>query len=268
MFDKLVVMVTGASSGIGEALCDQLAAGGARLVLCARNKDALERVAESCRLKGADVLVVPTDVCVPDQCRAAVTEAIERFGALDVLINNAGVSMFARFTELEDLWPMRQTMEVNYFGAVYCTHYALPHLKKRGGRIVAVNSLTGLTGVPTRTGYAASKHAMRGFFDSLRIELATDGVTITSVYPGFVQTPVRERALGADGTAMGRDTHPDPKAMSAQQCARIILNATANRKRQVVMTAKGKLGPWLKLIAPGWLDRIARRTIENKASRK
>ena len=257
-----VVLVTGASAGIGEALALQLADRGCRLALAARGADALESVAEACRRRGAEAVAIPTDVADEAACRAFVGRAVEAFGRIDALVNNAGISMWARFDEMEDLEPLRRIMRVNYFGAVYGTHAALPHLKASRGRIVNVASLTGKTGVPTRTGYAASKHAMAGFFDSLRIELLDSGVTVTTAFPGFVATGVRRHAYGADGAPLGESPVKEDEVMTADECARLILDAADRRKREVVMTTAGKVGQWVKLVAPGLVDRIARRKIE------
>jgi short-subunit dehydrogenase len=189
-------------------------------------------------------------------------ETVAAFGRIDTLVNNAGATMWARFEDIADVSALARIMDVNYMGAVRCTHYALPHLRNARGRIVGIGSLTSLTGVPTRSGYAASKHAMRGFFDSLRIELADSGVTVTMVYPGFVATGIRENATGPDG----QPTHVDPvkasEVMSVEECARIAVAALVSRKREVVLTARGKMGVWLKLLAPGLVDRIARRAVE------
>jgi short-subunit dehydrogenase len=155
-------------------------------------------------------------------------------------------------------------MDVNYMGAVRCTHYALPHLKASRGRIAGIASLTALTGVPTRTGYAASKHAMRGFFDSLRIELAGSGVTVTMVYPGFVATGIRENATGPDGKPALLDPVDPAQVMSVDECARIAIAAIEGRRREAVLTARGKMALWLKLLAPALVDRIARRAIETR----
>lgn len=241
----------------------QLAAPGTRLALAARSADELVAAADACRARGAEALAVPTDVADEAQCRALVARTVDAFGRLDVLVNNAGISMWARFDELTSLAPLERIMQVNYFGTVYCTHAALPHLKATRGRIVNVLSLTGKTGVPTRSGYAASKHALVGFFDSLRIELAGTGVTVTNAFPGFVATGVRRHAAGPDGKPLGDADNPvrEERAMTPERCARHILAAAARRRREVVMTARGKVGPWLKLIAPGLVDALARRAI-------
>ena len=193
---------------------------------------------------------------------AIMSGAALAFGGIDVLVNNAGATMWARFEDIEDLSILANIMQVNYMGAVYCTHHALPHLRESKGRIVGVASLAGRTGVPTRTGYSASKHAMTGFFDSLRIELEGSGVTVTMIYPGFVATGIRENATGPDGKAIMVSPVKEGEVMSVEECARRIATAIARREREVVMTARGKIGLWLKLLAPSLIDRIAKRAIE------
>ncbi len=261
-FRDNAVIITGASSGIGRELALQLADQGAWLALAARNREKLGQVAESCRARGGRALVVPTDVSEQSQCRNLVERTVAEFGRVDMLVNNAGISMRAAFEDIEDLAPFENIMRVNYFGSMYCTMYALPHLKHSGGRIVGISSLTGKTGVPTRSAYAASKHAMAGFFDTLRIELAGGGVSVTMIYPGFVATRVRERALGTDGKPVSRSTARESAAMPVEKCAALILRAAAGRRRQLIMTLRGKLGQWLKLVAPGIVDGIARRAIQ------
>ena len=260
-FSDNVVMVTGASAGIGHQLALQLADQGARLVLAARTVKKLEGVADQCRQRGAQVLVVQTDVAQPLQCKNLIEETVKEYGCIDTLINNAGISMWARFEEIKDLSLMEEIMRVNYFGSMYCTYYALPYLKRSRGRIVGISSLTGKAGVPTRTVYAASKHAMAGFFDSLRIELADYGVSVTMIYPGFVATEVRKRAWGADGKPLEKSPLRETEVMTADSCAQFILKAAAQRKRELVMTRRGRLGLWLKLIAPRLVDRMACKAI-------
>ncbi len=257
-----VVAITGASKGIGAELARQLAAQGAKLVLAARNEKELEAVAEQCRKAGASVITVKADVAVERDCQAIVAGAVLAFGRLDTLVNNAGISMWARFEDIQDMSILERIMQVNYMGAVYCTHHALPHLRESKGRLVGVASLAGRTGVPTRTGYSASKHAMTGFFDSLRIELEGSGVTVTMIYPGFVATGIRENATGPDGKAILVSPVKEGEVMGVEECARRIATAIARREREVVMTARGKIGLWLKLLAPSLIDRIAKRAIE------
>jgi short-subunit dehydrogenase len=261
-FRENAVVLTGASRGIGREMAFQLADQGAWLALAAREAGTLEEVAAECRRRGARVVAIPADVGEEAQCAALVARAVEEFGRVDTLVNNAGIGMWARFDEVRDLSIFERILRVNYLGSVYCTWYALPHLKRTRGRIVGVSSLTGKTGVPTRSAYAASKHAMAGLFDSLRIELAGTGVTVTMVYPGFVATEIRERAFGADGKPLGASPVRESEVMAADTCARLILEAAARRRRELVMTRRGKIGMWLKVVAPGLVDRIARRAIE------
>lgn len=261
-FRENVVVITGASEGIGRELALQLAQQGAWLALAARDAAKLEAVAAECRARGARALAVPTDVADQAQCRALIDRAVQEFGRIDTLVNNAGVSMWARFDEVTDLEPFHKMMQVNYFGSLYCTHAALPHLKRTRGRIAGISSLTGRAGVPTRSGYAATKHAMAGFFDSLRIELADFGVTVTMVYPGFVSTAIRSHAFGPDGRMLESSPVRESEVMTPEECARQTIQAMAGRRRELIMTMRGKVGAWIKLIAPGVVDRIARRAIE------
>ena len=260
MKDKVVV-ITGASKGIGAELARQLAAKGAKLVLAARDLEDLEKVAEQCRQAGGSATALRADVTADRDCAAIMSGAALAYGGIDVLVNNAGATMWARFEEIEDVSILERIMQVNYMGSVRCTKHALPYLRRSHGLLVGIASLTALTGVPTRSGYAASKHAMRGFFDSLRIELMGSGVDVTMIYPGFVDTGIRENATGPDGKAIG---HVPVRLdmMSVEECARITVAAIEARKREVVMTARGKMGAWLKLVAPGVVDRMAKRVIE------
>ena len=261
MKDKVVV-ITGASKGIGAELARQLAAKGARLVLAARHAKELEAVAAQCRERGGSAVTVRADVGVERDCAAIMSGAALAYGGIDVLVNNAGATMWARFEDIEDLSVLERIMRVNYMGAVYCTRHALPYLRASRGVLVGISSLAGRTGVPTRTGYSASKHAMTGFFDSLRIELDGSGVAVTMIYPGFVATGIRENATGPDGKPIGVSPVKEGEVMGVEECARRIVVAIERRSREVVMTARGKMGLWLKLIAPTLVDRIAKRAIQ------
>ena len=263
MTDHLnTTIITGASDGIGAEMARQLArklgAQGA-LVLAARNGDLLNTVAQQCTALGAQVLVVPTDVSVEAQCRHLVAQTVQRFGRVDALINNAGISAQALFSDVkaEDLGWYEQLMRINLWGSVWCTHAALPHLKASRGHIVAVSSLAGLVGVPGRTAYSASKFAMAGFFEALRTELRGAGVSVTTAYPGVVLTNIRSRGLNAAGQAAGSSGLKEDNAMTVEACARLILDGMAHRKREVVMTTKGKLGRFLKLLLPGVVEKMA-----------
>jgi short-subunit dehydrogenase len=260
-YEGKTVVVTGASVGIGRALCLALAPQRPRLVLASRDEAKLEEVAGECRALGAEALVVPTDVGVEAQCRALVARAVAQFGGLDVLVNNAGLSMWARLDELSDLSIYERIMRVNYLGCVWLTHAALPHLKRTRGQVVVIGSLLGLTGAPTRTGYAASKHALMGFYDSLRIELMGTGVDITMIAPDFVVTEIHKRSEGADGRPLGDTPMQESKIMTAEACAAMILHGMERRQRLVIGSLRGKLGRFVRLFAPGVIDRVAQRAI-------
>jgi len=255
-----VIIITGASTGIGAELARQLAAQGAKIALAARNKDKLNEVAKDC----PDSIVIPTDVTDPTQCQHLIDQTVEHYGRLDVLVNNAGRTMWALFEEIDDFDIYHQIMQLNYFGSVYCTKAALPHLKQSKGLITVISSLAGKTGVPTRTGYAASKHALVGFFDSLRIELMDTGVDVTLIYPGFVVSEIHKRAFGADGQPLGESPMQEDKIMTTAECARLIADAMKKRKRDVIMTTRGKIGMWLKLLMPSRIDKIAQKAIQDR----
>ena len=256
------IIITGASDGIGAEMARQLARRHglqAMLVLAARNANKLQSVAAECKALGARTLIMPTDVTDARQCTHLVDTTVRECGGLDILINNAGISAHALLEDVpaDKLGWYEQLMRVNLWGSVYCTHAALPHLKQTHGRIVAVSSLAGLVGVPGRTAYSASKFAMTGFFEALRTELKDSGVSVTLAYPGVVSTNIRHHGWNAQGETAGVSGLHEEQAMSTQECARLIIYAMVRRRREVVMTAKGKFGRWLKLLAPGLVDRMA-----------
>jgi short-subunit dehydrogenase len=261
-FKDNVVILTGASSGIGEAIAYQLADQGAWLSLAARRTAQLEHVAAECNKRGGRSIVVPTDLTNKAQCENLIQRTMHEFGRIDTLINNAGIGMWTMFENVQDLAMIEYIMRVNYLGSVYCTYYALPHLKKTRGRIIAVSSLAGKTGIPSRTGYAASKHALVGFFDSLRIEVAQYGISVTMTYPDFVASGARFRNLGGDGKPVTNAPPYASNTMTSETCAQLIIDAAAKRRREVYMSMRGKFGQWIKLILPGLIDRIAWKAIE------
>ncbi|HEY7357056.1 MAG TPA: SDR family oxidoreductase [Ktedonobacterales bacterium] len=248
LFKEQVVIITGASSGIGKELAYQLASQGAWLALAARSLDKLEAVAAECRQRGAKALVVQTDVTDEAQCQRLMARTIETYGRIDVLINNAGYGRPKRFEALPNLASLKAEMELNYYGVVHCTYYALPYLKQSKGRLVGVCSFDGQVGIPGTIGYNSAKHAMRGFLNTLRAELRGSGVSVTVLYLGAIRT---ERLV----EAMGANVNKIP-TMSPERCAALILRSAARRKRQLVMTLPGKLLVWLNLLAPALLDWI------------
>lgn len=262
-----VIIITGASDGIGAEMARQLAArhgAGLGLVLAARKQDMLDAVAGECAALGAQTLTVATDVGVQTQCVHLIDATIARFGHIDALINNAGRSAHALFEDVADLGWYEDLMRVNLWGSVWCTHAALPHLKAAKGSIVAVSSLAGLVGVPGRSAYGATKFAMTGFFESLRAELKGAGVSVTTAYPGVVATRIRHHGYNAQGGELGTSSLKEDNAMPVAECARLIIDGMAGRQREVVMTAKGKLGRFLKLIAPGMVENMALRAVSDE----
>jgi short-subunit dehydrogenase len=251
--------LTGASSGIGHRLALELAERGAWLVLAARNTAKLEQVRSECRAGGGRAFSVSTDVAQEAQCEALIKRTVGEYGRIDTLVNNAGIGLGGRFEELHDLTPAKDVMQVNFFGSLYCSYYALPYLKETKGRLVAISSLAGRFPAPNAAAYAASKHAMAGFFDSLRVELAGTGVSVTTIYPGWVATGISSRAMDVEGKPIGEISAHEKNAMTPEACARLIVKGIAERRREIVMTAQGKLGLWLRRLAPGLVDRVSRR---------
>lgn len=256
-FKEKTVVVTGASSGIGKALALRLADEGAWLALAARNAQRLEALAGECRQRGGRAIAVPTDVADEPQCRVLIQRTQEAYGHIAMLINNAGMDVVSTLDNLPDLHLFKQVMDVNFYGTVHCTYHALPYLKASSGRIVNISSLGGVLAIPFNTSYVASKYAINGFSDSIRMELTQTGVSVTLICPSWVVTEFHERYLDRDGQprgAAGRAIYTD-KMMTADRCAQIILKAARRRKRQILFSP-GLMGAFLKLIAPNLVDRI------------
>jgi short-subunit dehydrogenase len=269
-FRDQVVIVTGASAGIGKALAIQLASQGARVVIAARREERLQQIAEKCRLHGGDVLVIPTDVSNEIQCKNLVERTVQVFGRLDMLINNAGLAASALFDEFPDLKLFRQTVDVNLYGAVYCTYYALSYLKQAKGRIVAISSLGGIAAIPYNTPYCTSKYGLHGFYDSLRMELHPHGVSVTVICPWWVATEFHAAQLNKEGMPRGESRGKDyysSKTMTASRCAEITLHAAGKRKRMVLM-GPGILASWIKALAPGVLDWLSIKIFLEPAIRR
>ena len=260
-FTDKVIVVTGASEGIGRALCLALAPQRPRLVLAARNEGRLHELKTEVEGKGARALVVPTDVTREEACERLIRTTIEEWDCLDVLVNNAGADMWTLFEDVTDTSIFEKIMRLNYLGCVYCTYYALPYLKRARGLIVAVSSVAGLTGVPTQTGYAASKHALFGFFESLRIELEGTGVGVTIIAPDFVLSEIHRRSLGGDGKPLGKSPMQEGKIMTAERCAALIVGAMEKRQRLLLTSARAKLGRWVRMFSPRFIDYVAKKAV-------
>lgn len=250
-----VVIVTGASSGIGKALAVEAAGRGAKVVLAARNEAKLAQLMASLPGGEAQHLLVKTDVSIETECQHLIEETIKKYGRIDVLINNAGISMRALFAET-DLKVIKQLMDINFWGTVYCTKYALPLLLKSKGTVAGVSSIAGFKGLPGRTGYSASKFAMHGFLEALRIENLKKGLHVLIACPGFTASNIRNTALAADGAAQGESPRDEAGMMSAEEVAQSILKAVLKRKRTLVLSRQGKLTVLLNKIIPAKLDQM------------
>jgi NAD(P)-dependent dehydrogenase (short-subunit alcohol dehydrogenase family) len=229
-----VVLITGGSSGIGRAAALRLAGHGCKVAVAARNRAALEETARGCQEKGAEAIVVPTDATIAGECQHAVENTVTAFGGLDILICSAGISMRAHF-EGSNLGAMEQVMRVNFFGTLYATHFALPHVKKARGSLVAVSSLTGKLGIPSYSIYGASKFAIQGLYESLRLELMRDGVHVGVLSPGFVDTPLREHVLGPDGRLWTDPPPPPFRIWPVEACVNRLVRLFVRRKRQALL---------------------------------
>lgn len=251
-----VVVVTGASSGIGKALVYEAAGQQARIVMAARNLDEMQTIEQELKSSGTDVLSVRTDVTDEYACKSLIDRTIEHFGRIDVLINCAGISMRAKFQDME-LDVLRKVMDVNFWGTVYCTKYALPYLIETKGSVVGIISIAGFIGLPARTGYAASKFAVRGFLNTLRIENLKTGLHVLVAAPGFTASNIRKTALNASGNQQGESPRDEAGMMSAERCASIIFKGIRKRKREIIMTfVEGKLAVFLNKFIPAITDRL------------
>lgn len=254
MFRGKVVIITGASSGIGLATAREFANNGALLVLAARRSNLLKEIEDDLS-KITEVISVKADVSSETDCKYLIDKAIERFGKIDILVNNAGISMRALFKDL-DLKVIKELMDINFWGTVYCTKYALPWLLKSKGSVVGVISIAGFKGLPARTGYSASKFAIYGLLDTLRIEHLKDNLHVMIFAPGFTTSNIRFTALTADGSKQGETPRDESKMMSAEECAVKLLKGIKKRKAQVVLTPTGKLVVLLNKFFPRLVDKL------------
>ncbi len=266
MFRDKVAIITGASSGLGAALALELAKRGTHLALFARREAKLAETTERCRSWGVCARPVTGDVTQAEHCEHLIDAAITEFGQIDYLIANAGISMWARFDEVEDLGVFRKLMETNYLGLVYCVHSALPYLKASKGMLVGIASVQGKISVPLHTGYAASKHAGVGFLNALRMEV--DDVHILTVLPHWLQgTNLRQSAFGKDGEALGASSQRHNKeSISTKNCCNAILKAIIKQKRELVIPWKLRTLPWLQLIHPKIVEWLVKDKMKDQES--
>jgi NADP-dependent 3-hydroxy acid dehydrogenase YdfG len=254
-FNGKVVIITGASSGIGKECAFEFADNGASVVLAARQENELKKTEEEIKMHGGDAMSVKTDVRNIEDCKMLITKTLEKYKKIDVLINNAGISMRASFEDL-DLSVIKELMDTNFYGAVYCTKFALPYLLEQKGTIIGISSISGLTPLPGRTGYCASKYAMDGFFDTLRLETINKGLKVLVVHPGFTSSNIRKAALNKLGVPQNETPRNESKMMSPKEVARIIVKATLNRDKNLILTHQGKLIVWLHKNFPNIADRL------------
>lgn len=253
-FQNKTVVITGGSSGIGKAMVAEMLQQNANVAVCGRKLPALEALRnELGNPKG--LFIFTADVSKEEDCKAFIEAVNAQFGRIDVLINNAGISMRALFRDL-DLSVLKSLMDINFWGTVYCTKYALPAILAAKGTIVGVSSIAGYRGLPGRTGYSASKFAMQGFLEALRTENLHTGVNVMWVCPGFTSSNIRNTALNPQGQAQSETPLDESKLMSAEAVAAAVAKAIAKRKRTLVLTGQGKLTVFLSKLLPGLLDKL------------
>lgn len=254
MKDK-VVIITGGSSGIGKALASEFGMRGSKILITGRNREELARTAAALQSEGIVVHAFRADVSQEEDNKMMVKEAIAVFGRIDILINNAGISMRAIFEEVDPA-VIKKVMDINFYGVVYATKYCLAEIIKNKGSIVGISSIAGFRGLPGRTGYSASKFALNGFLEALRTELLKSGVHVLTACPGFTASNIRKRSLTEDGSSQGESPRQEEKMMTAEACAAHIYRATLKRKRTLVLTLQGKFIVFLNKWLPSLADRM------------
>ena len=268
-FSSKVIIVTGASSGIGLASVYRFMELGANVVLAARSIDKLEKIADDLNQKFAAhssrpiAHCIKTDVTKEEDCKNLIEKTVDKFGKIDVLVNNAGISMRAVFKDL-DLKVMHSLMDTNFWGTVYCTKYALPYLLESKGTVVGVISTAGYVGLPARTAYSASKFAVRGFLETLRIEHLYDGLHVMIFAPGFTTSNIRNVALTADGSPQGETPRDENRMMSAERVARILSRGIMRRRAEMVLTPLGKATLFVSRNLPRVTDKVEYRMMANE----
>ncbi len=264
MKDK-VVIITGGSSGIGKALAYKFGMKGSRILITGRNQVELTKTVGALQAKGIIIHSVCADVSLAADNKMMVEEAIKVFGRIDILINNAGISMRAIFQDV-DPDVIKKVMDINFYGVLYATKYCLPEIIKNRGSIVGISSIAGFRGLPGRTGYSASKFALNGFLESLRTELLNSGVHVLTACPGFTASNIRKRSLTEDGSLQGESPREEEKMMTAEECAAHIYRATLKRKRTLVLTLQGKLIVFLNKWFPSLADKIVYNVMRKEAN--
>lgn len=261
--NQKIVIITGASSGIGKALAFEFGSAGAKIVITGRNENTLLEVSQQLTAQKIENIAVIADAANESDNQKMIDKTIAKFGKIDVLINNAGITMRALFEEA-DLNVIKQVMDTNFYGAVYATKYALPHILASKGAIIAISSINGYRGTPARTGYTASKFAMNGFFEALRTEVSHRGVHILVVSPGFTESNIRKKALSKNGEPQGESPRKENNMMSAETVAKYTLKALRHRKRDLILTLEGKAVVWLNKFFPKIMDKIVYNVLKKE----
>jgi short-subunit dehydrogenase len=253
IYKDKVVVITGASSGIGEAIAREFSLNGSRVVLAARSEEKLSQIVKEIRSGGFEATYFKTDVSNESECKNLIDKTIEKYGSIDILVNNAGISMRASFIDV-DLKVLHRLMDVNFWGTVYCTKYALPYLIAQKGSLVGVSSVAGFHGLPGRTGYSASKFAIHGFLETIRIENLRNGLHVMLIAPGFTATDIRKHALTANGAEQGESPRDEKKLMSPEYVAKWVLKGIRKKKRNKLLTWDGRLTALFQRIVPEFVD--------------
>jgi NAD(P)-dependent dehydrogenase (short-subunit alcohol dehydrogenase family) len=259
-FAGAVVAISGAGAGLGRALAERCGRAGSRVVLLDRDARAVDAAAESMIASGREAVALACDVTDEQACREAVQRVVERFGRLDVLVNNAGITHRSAF-ETTQTEVLRRVMDVNLFGAIHLTRAALPHLRQSRGLVVAVSSVAGFTPLIARTGYAASKHALHGFFESLRTELAPDGIEVMLVCPSFIATGIDRNALGPTGGAATHAQVVVGRRLQPEDVADRILRGAERHRRLLLIGSTAHAAWWVSRVAPALYERIMGRRL-------
>jgi short-subunit dehydrogenase len=253
LFDGKVVIVTGASSGIGKAIAKEFAKNGSKVMLAARSEEKLAELVAEIKAQNFEASYVKTDVSKEKDCRNLINKTIEKYGTINILINNAGISMRALFDDV-DLKVLHTLMNVNFWGTVYCTKYALPYLVANKGSLVGVSSVAGFHGLPGRTGYSASKFAVHGLLETIRIENLKKGLHVMIIAPGFTASEIRKHALTADGTEQGESPKNEENLMTPEYVAKWVLKGIKKKKRNKILTWIGRLTALFQRIIPAFVD--------------
>ncbi len=264
MKDK-VVLITGGSSGIGRALAEEFGSNGSKIFITGRNKEQLDKAIHELRTSGITIEGLVSDVSIEADNRRMAEETIKKFGKIDVLINNAGISMRALFEDV-DLDVIKKVMDTNFYGTLYATKFCLPEIIKNKGSIVGISSIAGYRGLPGRAGYSASKFALNGFLEVLRTEYLHRDVHVLTACPGFTSSNIRKSALSKDGTKQGESPRNEEEMMSAKECARHIYKATVKRKRSIILTTQGRFAVFLNKWLPALADKVVYNVMAKEAN--